>query len=48
MRWVLLNFMRVPQAQVSLRVAEAIGETNTTQDLGRHGNTGVNAKRQTI
>lgn len=27
---VLLNFTRVPQAQVSLRVAEAIGETNST------------------
>lgn len=27
--WVL-NFMRAPQAQVSLRVAEAIGETNST------------------
>lgn len=26
-----MNFMRVPQAQVSLRIAEAIGETNSTQ-----------------
>lgn len=28
--WVLLNFTRVPQAQVSLRGAGAIGETNST------------------
>lgn len=44
--WVLLNFTRVPQAQVSLRVAEAIGEiliahrilgdTATLESMQRH------------
>lgn len=47
-RWPLLNFIRVPQARVSLGVAEAIGETNGTKDHGRRSDPAADAKTQTM